>query len=333
MALPKQVRQQIEDAKRIEGELASAAATPPADAAAAPVPDTPAATPVAAAPEAAPAPAPQPQPDAQYAELLQQYRSLQGIHRTLVRSNSELQSKAQGLQQQVNELTAQADQLRQQLSAPPAAPVSKITDAEVQEFGPDLISVIERKAQEVAAPLNEALARVSAEAEALKRRNAELEQSMNGVSQVQASDAQARFQTDLLRLVPDFDALNFDGNFLSWLSQVDQLDARRRTLQERLNEAVEMRDVQAVANYFNTFKQLVAAAQAQAPRKPDLAAQAQPASRAGADAPPAQDGPVWTGAAIAQFYADVARGKYAPAEKQRIEREIYAAQNGRRIAA
>lgn len=328
MALPKQVRQQIAEANRIEGELKAAAATP-ADPTPPPAPVEPVvAEPAAAAP--APAPAPQPQPDAQYVELLQQYRSLQGIHRALVRSNGELQSQAQGLQAQLNTLSTEVEQLRQKPSPTPSS-IAPITDEEVREFSPELISVIERKAQMVTAPLNEALAKVSAEAEALKRRNAELEQSLAGVSNAQAEGAQARFLDRLVRLVPEYNELNFDKNFLSWLSQVDPLDARRRTLQDRLNEAVELGDAEAVASYFNTFKALVAA-QPQAP-KPNLAAQAQPASRSAPDSTPAKNGKVWTEAEIGQFYADVSRGKYTPQDKVRIEKEIYAAQKDNRIAA
>lgn len=326
MALPKQVRQQIADAQRIEGEI-KAAAIPPADQTPSPAPAEPVVAPVVAAP--APVAA-QPQPDAQFAELLQQYRSLQGIHRALVRSNGELQSKAQGLQEQMNTLTTEVAQLRQKPSVSPSI-IAPITDDEIKEFGPDLISVIERKAQQVAAPLNEELVKVRAEAEALKRHNAELEQSLNGISRNQAEDAQARFQTDLVRLVPNFNALNFDNNFLSWLSQTDPLDVRRRTLQERLNEAVELGDAEATASFFNTFKTLVAAQPTSS--KPNLAAQAQPASRAAPDNAPVRPGRQWSQADIGVFYADVSRGKYSPQEKVRIEKEIFSAQKDNRIAA
>lgn len=331
MSLPKQVRQQIADAKRIESEMRSAETpvepTPP------PAPVNPE-TPVVAAPAPAPAPtpAPQPQMDSQHAELLQQYRTLQGIHRTLQRSNSELQSKAQGLQSQVSELSTEVEQLRAKVSAAPTPSVAPVTPEEIKEFGPDLISVIERKAQEVAAPLNQMVASMRAEGEALKQRNAELEQQLNGVTRTQAENAQARFQADLMRLVPDFNTLNFDSNFLSWLSQVDPLDARRRSLQERLNEAVEYGDAEAVAGFFNAFRKVVSAQPAPTP-KVDLAAQAQPASRSAPDAAPAVSGRQWTGANIDKFYADVARGKYTPQEKQRIEREIFTAQKDNRIAA
>lgn len=334
MALPKQVRQQIAESKRIEGELRAAAETPPADPAQPPAEAPVAQQPAEPAP-AAPVAAAKPVPDARYEELLQQHRSLQGIHRTLVRSNENLQSQAQGLQEQYSRLAAEVEQLRTQKTPPnPTPSVAPITPEEMREFGPDLINVIERKAQEVAAPLNQALVETRAKAEALERRNAELEQKLNGVSNAQAQSAQDAFQARLLALVPDFNTLNYDKKFLSWLSQVDPLDARRRTLQDRLDEATQVGDADAVASFFNTFKSLVAAAPTPAPApKPDLVAQAQPASRAAPDNAPAKAGRLWTQLEISAFYSDVARGKYTPQDKARIEKEIYAAQKDNRIAA
>lgn len=333
MALPKQVRQQIEDANRIEGEMRAAQAAessaPAEPASAAPtVVATPAAEPEAQAP--APAPQPAPQPDAQYAELLQQYRSLQGIHRTLARTNSDLQSQVQTLQASVQSLTGEVERQRQ--PQPKAQPVSSITDEEVKEFGPDLISVIERKAQEVAAPLNAQLAQAQDTLARLAARNAELEQSLNNVSQVQADTAQTTFVSRLTQLVPDFNVLNYDNNFLSWLSQVNPLDPRKHSLQDQLNDAVQLGDADAAAKFFLTFKSLVAQAQVAKP-KPDLAAQAQPTSRAAPDVTPVATGKQWSQADISAFYDGVTRGRYSPAEKARIEKDIYAAQRENRIAA
>jgi DNA repair exonuclease SbcCD ATPase subunit len=322
MGLPKQVRQQIAEAKRIEDELKAAQAAPPP---AQPTLVKPAEPPVAAAP----APVPAPQPEAQYQELLQQYRSLQGIHRTLVRSNSELQSQLQSMQTQVNELTAHAEQVRN--APPPSNPVTPISEAEIKEFGPDLINVIERKAREVAAPLNAALEQANVNMTHMQRRNAELETQLKSVSADQAQTRQSRFESDLVQLVPDFNALNYDNTFLSWLSQVDPLDAHKRTLQERLNEAVSMLDAQAAASYFNAYKKL-AAFHAARPKN-DISGQAQPASRSAPDVVTQNTGRQWSQGEISQFYSDVARGKVSPQEKARIEGEIFKAQKENRIAA
>lgn len=341
MPLPKQVQKQIADAKRIEGELRAeqvAAETPPTPEPVAPTPPVPPVEippvetpPVAAPAPAAPAPAPAPQPDAKYVELLQQYRTLQGIHRAQAHNNSELQSQVQTLQASVQSLTNSIEQLKQRPAAP--ASIAPITDDEIKEFGPDLISVIERKAQLVAAPLNEAIAKMNDANAKLAQRNAELEQSLTGVSAQQEKDAQARFESHLKHLVPDFDALNYDERFLSWLLQVDPLDARRRTLQQRLNEAVNASDAEAVAGFFNAFKS-VAAQHVPAPiPKPDLSAQAQPVSRAAPDVTPSKTGRIWSPAEINAFYTDVSRGVYTPTDKARIEKEIFAAQKDNRIAA
>lgn len=332
MSLPKQVRQQIAEAQRIDGELRAAAAT----AADVTVP-TPQPSPAPQPAAASPVPASAPQPDQKYEELAQQHRSLQGIHRTLVRTNGEQQSRMQGLQSQHEQLSAEVEQLRKQLAAASAAvpaSIAPITEAEVKEFGPDLISVIERKAREITAPLNQALNEANAKAEKAAARNAELERQLNGVTSVQAKNATQAFEDRLRGLVPNINVLNYDNKFLSWLSQVDPLDARKRTLQERLNEAVEYGDAEAAASFFRAYETLVAQAAAAAPKpNANLAAQAQPASRAAPDSQQPSAGKTWTQTEITAFYDGVTRGRYSPQEKARIEREIYTAQKDNRIAA
>lgn len=330
MALPKQVRQQIEEAARIGEELAAAAKAPePAPPAADPAP--PQEPPAAPTEPAAAAPVPAPAPDAQYQELLQQYRSLQGIHRSLTRSNGELQSQVQTLQAQVRQVTEELERVRNAAPKPPT--FNPLTPEEVKDFGPDLISVIERKAQEVAAPLKAELEAARAQLQKFSTRNEELERSLNGMASTAQNAAFEGFKARLVQLVPDVNVLNHDQNFLSWLSQVDPLDTHGRTLQERLDEAVNALNAEAAAGFFSAFKKLAAARPQPTDPKANLAAQAQPESRGGPDAPARSQGKVWTRTEIEAFYTDVSRGKYTPQEKQRIEREIYQAQRDNRIAA
>lgn len=68
-------------------------------------------------------------------------------------------------------------------------------------------------------------------------------------------------------------------------------------------------------------------------QRPDISAQAQPTSRAAPDIAPVNSGKQWTQQGISEFYADVTRGRVTPADKARIEREIFAAQKDNRIAA
>lgn len=342
MPLPKQVQQQIAEAKRIEGEIRDAQTAPPSDESTPPnVSEAPiaAAEPVVAAPApvepVAPAPAPQPSVGDQYAELLHQYRTLQGIHRTLVRTNTELQSQVQTLQASVTSMTSEIEQLKQR-PAQPSAPSAPLSAEEIEQYGEGLISVIERKARELTVPLNEQLSQANQELAKLKEHNTRLEQSLNGVNQQQAETRVNAFQQRLISLVPDINALNYDQGFLTWLAQADPLDARRRTLQQRLDEAVQIGDADAVANFFHTYRRLTTPQPVSPAPSSSSAqmAQAQPMSRSGPDADTSgQSGKRWTQKEIGDFYADVSKGKYSPAEKTRIERDIYAAQKDNRIAA
>lgn len=335
MALPKQVRDQIAEAKRIETEMHAPPVVeqppttplPSVSGSELPVAATP---PIAATP---PVPA-APQPDEKYNALMQQYSSLQGVHRTQLRTISEQSEQLAALTQSVQGLTTEVERLRTQPPAPPS--IAPITEEEKEKFGPDLLNIIERKAQEVAAPLQGALNKAQTDLAAVVARNAELERALGTVSRAQTDTVQTRFNERVNQLVPDLVAINHDPRFASWLSQVDPMDPQRRTLSQRCDEAVQAFNADAVAAFFNTFKSLLPTTPvpAAAPSPNDtLVLQAQPQSRAAPDAPPAQAGRQFTRAEVSQFYEDVKRGRYTAADKLKLEREIFQAQNENRIAA
>jgi hypothetical protein len=132
---------------------------------------------------------------------------------------------------------------------------------------------------------------------------------------------------ELAKQVPDYEAVNVDPDFLSWLGEVDPLSGAPR--QAYLNQAFESFDAARTATLFNTWKQ--AAGRVEQPKqqaKQELQRQVAPGtsrSSAGQSANPGER--VWTAAEIQQYYTDVAKGVYRGKadEAARIESEIDAA--------
>lgn len=347
MSLPKQVRQTIDEAKRIEEELrrqreTPAEAPPPAEAQpmaeAQPPEETPAPPAASSEPiEVSAPPPPEPPatptvPKSDYDQLAHQYRTLQGIHRSLVQARTELE-------QRVVALTRELEAVKQQQSTPPPQTQS-LTKEEIEEYGPDLIGVIERKAQEVAAPLH-------AQVRLLTERNQFLENSLRSVSQVQATSAEEAFVSGLARLVPDWETTNYDPNFLAWLDLPNPFSVNE-SRKQTLDRAVAHGDFRIAASFFTAFKaesgnlQPSSSAPAAQPtptrqpvQVPPLESQAAPAQRSAPDQTAQARGKIWTQQEVGRFYQDVTNGKYRlnPQEKQRIEREIFTAQKENRIAA
>jgi hypothetical protein len=141
--------------------------------------------------------------------------------------------------------------------------------------------------------------------------------------------------------VPNWRELNSNSEFLSWLNLPDAYSGAIR--KELLTAAYNRSDANRVAAFFKGFISDEAATNPASYSQPDhvaprsnkvsletLAAPGR-AKTAAASAP--AEKPIFTRAHITEFYSDVRRGKYAgkEAEKDRIEKDIFAAQREGRI--
>jgi len=274
-------------------------------------------------------------PKSQFDELVHQYRTLQGIHRSQMQARGEMEQRIATLTQQVQTLTARS----QQPSSPPPQKSTALTPEEIEEYGEDLIGVIEKKAREVAAPLQTQLDSTVAAYRQLQERNQYLESHLQGVTQAQNEGREEAFFSKLPALVPDWETLNYDAGFLAWLNQPNPFHAGE-TRKQGLDLAVQNFNPEAAAVFFTAYKAenptVPVTPKNQPVSVPSLESQAQPAQRSTPDVVrPTPQGRVWTQGEITKFYRDVTDGKYRtnPNEKQRIEREIFTAQRENRIAA
>jgi hypothetical protein len=153
--LPSQVKSQIDEAN------AHFKATPPVDGTPS-VEAAPATPPVVAAPAETVL-------RKDHELVVQQLKSLQGIHRSIDTDRAALRAQVATLSETVRALTEQVEQFRTVAQAP-----KLITEAETAEYTPELLDLISRKAQETFGPqiahLNTIVSQLTARMHNLSRR-------------------------------------------------------------------------------------------------------------------------------------------------------------------
>lgn len=195
--------------------------------------------------------------------------------------------------------------LKTKESAPPQP--SRITPDEVSEYGEGFVDFVKRAAADsVPADVGEMRATV----EQLKGETVRL--------------ARDRFFSDLAKAAPQWESLNEDKAFLTWLSGIDPLSGRIR--QEIFDEASNSLDAWRVANFFNGYR----GEQEPEPQQPDpLVQQVEPPTTRVSAPPPGKK--IWKTSEIAAFYAAVREGRLPRDEAARVEEDIFAAQADGRI--
>lgn len=332
MALPEQIRKQTEAISKFyeeanaEGDASVEDATAGADAA---VSDE-----ANGADETAPEAAPNEQrrpasTDENAAE--QRYRTLQGMYNA---DTARLRAEKQ-------DLTARIEQLETLLSslsskpAPVQTPASNerlVTQKDIDEYG-DSIEVMRRVTKE--------------ETLAYQSRIADLERTINDlrakviprveqVAQSQQRTVEQTFWSDLTAAVPNWREINANKEFHAWLLEEDPLTGATR--QTHLENAQRNFDVRRVTAFFKAWKGSDGHSIAQEPRdaaKSQLEKQVAPGRGRTAAPPSANQAKTYTQKDIAKFFDDVRRGAYKgrETERDRLERDIFAAQSEGRIVA
>ncbi|WP_110665191.1 hypothetical protein [Salinicola halophilus] len=192
-------------------------------------------------------------------------------------------------------------------------------DALKDEYGSDLIeavtSLIEQKLPK-AAPSDE--------------RVEQIEQRLQREDQERNDDREAAFWERLKQRVPKVAEINADQAFLQWLGGVDRLSGMTR--QQLLNDAHQQLDADRVAGIFEAYSN-----SAQAPSSNGAATakreipedQVQPRQTRSTQTPSAEK--IWTRDEITKFYRDRQQGQYSKEEGERVEADIFAAQQQGRV--
>jgi hypothetical protein len=259
----------------------------------------------------------------------QRWRSLQGMY------NAET-ARLKAENNQMGQRVSQLERLIATLSAPQQAPAQVaaaklITDKDVEDYG-DSIEVMRRAAREEVAASQQEVAE-------LKRLVMQLQTNVvpkvESVVQRQALNAEQMFWSELSAEVPDWREINAEQGFHSWLLEIDPLSGVSR--QSYLDNAQNQLDARRVAGFFKTWQSMNGGSVAQSPRNvasSQLEKQIAPGrGRTAASTPAANDGKTYARADVAKFFDDVRKGLYKGREQERdrIERDIFAAQRDGRI--
>jgi hypothetical protein len=265
MTLPKAVVSATEELAAMEQQLqAPAPEATPSDGQTEPPPQPQLSPEPEPAPTVAPTDAPPPAPEAEE-KWEHKYRRLQGKY----------DAEVPRLHQQVKELQLALQQMQHQIQAPPPPPAAPekpaeperyVSDEDVANYGADFVDIQRRIALDATRELRKQIDELKSQ---LVQQN----------TQVQT----VSFETALRQAIPDFEAINSDPDWVSWLNEVDPLlrGPRRMVAQA----AYERKDVEAVKGYVELFKQSrLPPAKPEVDREKELARQVQP-SRSAPSAP------------------------------------------------
>jgi hypothetical protein len=253
----------------------------------------------------------------------------------------------------VEQYEARMRELQARANPPPQVPgptevPQLVSDKEIEDYGPDLIDVMKRVAQEAVIPM---LRPIATEVGTMRARVETTEQE-TGKQFLQ------RMNGSMDERIPGWEDINKDPNFIAWTKRNDVYSGLNR--QELLQKAWYAGDSNRVAAFFQGFLAEEAAvdpAAAQARQQAMLSAgghaypnggpasSAQPPTsrvtleqlaapgraRAATSVPAGK--PVWTAEGISTFYMDVARGKFQgrDAERMATEADLMSAQREGRI--
>jgi hypothetical protein len=225
------------------------------------------------------------------------FKVLQGKYNAEVprfaHENKDLKSRLQSLEEQLEDMK----------NAKPAELLVK--PEEIEQYGEGLIDVARRVAREELASKDAQIAKLRSE--------------IDSVKSVQSHVVQDNFFKSLTEMVPDWEALNADANFLNWLDGVDDLTGETR--QALLGKAEQQRDPVRAAKFFNMFKKTSQTWAAQSAAS--LEQQIVPPTNQAPSTPQAKK--IWTRAEITSFYDRVRRGTISDADVVAIEADIASA--------
>lgn len=270
----------------------------------------------------------------------QQWRSLQGMYNA---TNNRLQSVTETNKEYQSRI-AQMEQLLASLSTVPSntAPImanqNLVSESDRNDYG-ESIDVMRKVSREELYPVAAKIASIEATINQLAASlNTSVLPQVQRVAHQQAMSSEERFWTALSNSVPNWQQINNDSGFQNWLLSIDPLTGISR--QTYLEQAQNSLDVNRVAAFFQSYSESSGKFLADANAQPNRSAvssqlekQVNPGRSKGGSPPATQNAKTYTAADITDFFNKVRQGVYRGKEdeRDRIERDIFAAQRDGRI--
>jgi len=263
--------------------------------------------------------------------VLQKYRTLQGMYNAEVprlhAQNREMQQRVQQMEQLLASLSAQKSSAQG-----PQVSETLVTSQDVEEYG-ESIDIMRKVSREELVPVAQRLGKIE---QMLQQMQTNVVPQVQAVVKQQAVSAEQQFWSELTGLVPNWRDVNDNQDFQSWLLDIDPLTGIAR--QTYLEDAQRSLDASRVANFFrawleNTGQAAVAQSTGRVSASAELEKQVTPGRSRAAATPQANKAKTYTPEDIKKFFNDVRTGKYKgrEPERDRIERDIFAAQRENRI--
>jgi len=260
----------------------------------------------------------------------QRWRSLQGSYNATVRQKSELEDRVVQMEQLLAALSEKSSAPAQ--TSEPEQVQRFVSDDEISEYG-ESINVMRNVSREELVPVAQRLAQIES---MLQQMQASVVPQVRAVAQRQQVSAEQQFWSDLTTFVPQWREVNDNPDFQSWLLDVDPLTGAAR--QTFLDEAQRSLDANRVSAFFQTW--LDTSGQVFVPQSTPAAAnelekQVAPGRSRGSGSPTSKAPKTYSPDDIKEFFNAVRLGKYKgrEPERDRIERDIFAAQREGRITA
>lgn len=299
-ALPKQVQAQLDEADRIQAQLAQQAA-PIGDTAGGDTPPDGASHAPAASADVVPMP---------QDEWQQRYETLQGKFSAEVPRLHEAVRERDGVIQSLNQRLQQLEQAMSNNAATQTPPKAKalVTPKDEETFGTDLIDAMRRVTREETQAL---LTRIG-NAEKYIQQSLQAVDRFQRVEQEVATTRQDRFWAEVESAVPEWKAINSSKEWLAWLAEYDPLAGAVR--QQALAAAQQGLDHQRVIAMFKLFMGgPKAQSRSQAQPNAELARQVAPSRSATSTSAPTEKR-TYTGADY-QYWVDHRRTHDTPKDK------------------
>jgi len=260
----------------------------------------------------------------------QRWRSLQGSYNATVRQKTELEQRVTQMEQLLASLSAQQTATQSRTEQAQEQPQRLVSDQEVDEYG-ESIDVMRKVSREELIPVAQRLAQIES---LLQQMQANVVPQVQAVAQRQQVSAEQQFWSDLTMFVPNWREVNDNEGFQNWLLDVDPLTGMAR--QTYLEEAQRSLDAHRVSAFFRTWLESTgqaSVAQSTPAGSNELEKQVTPGRSRGVASSASKQPKTYSPDDIKKFFNEVRSGKYKgrEPERDRIERDIFAAQREGRI--
>jgi hypothetical protein len=263
---------------------------------------------------------------------VQKWKTLQGMYNAEVprlhHQNKEMQQRLQQMEQLLASISAQPAQQQQTQSQAEKL----VTEKDVEEYGESL-DVMRKVTREELGTVAQRIAQLE---NVIRQLQSSVVPQVQAVAHQQQMSSEQKFWSDLSTTVPNWKDVNDNQEFQGWLLQADPLTGITR--QTYLEDAQRSLDAGRVANFFRTWLEITGQAVVAQPNRSapssELERQVTPGRSKSTGAPSSNTAKMYAPGDIAKFFNDVKQGKYKgkEAERDRIERDIFAAQREGRIA-